>query len=75
MQSRTNASRTDRTQTAIVTCPDCGEKMTLKGVIGVGLAVRCPNCKAELEVVKMARVELDWACKKHGDTQEFLVRW
>jgi len=40
MKSRIDASRQARTPTAIVTCPDCGEKIVLKGIIHVGLRER-----------------------------------
>jgi len=75
MKSRIDASRQARTPTAIVTCPDCGEKIILKGIIHVGLGVPCPNCEAELEVVQMMPVELDWVQHKPEDEQEILARW
>ena len=75
MKSRMNASRQARTQTAIVTCPDCGEKITLKGAICIGLSVRCPNCGAELEVVLAISQELVGVCRELADDREFLVRW
>ena len=75
MKSRMNASRQARTQTAIVTCPDCGEKMTLEGAIRIGLSVRCPNCEAGLMVVLATSQELYGVCQELGDDRDFLVRW
>ena len=43
------------------TCPDCGEQVTLTGNIRLGQEVVCPHCDAELEVVEMDPLELDWA--------------
>jgi alpha-aminoadipate carrier protein LysW len=43
-----------------VDCPDCGEKITLRGPISVGQRVTCPECDADLEVIGTDPVELDW---------------
>ena len=59
-------------QTAIVTCPDCGEKIMLKGIIQIGQKVFCRNCEADLEVVDLYPVELDWADE---DFVEWDARW
>ena len=75
MKSIMNTSRQARTQTAIVTCPDCGEEMTLKDAIRIHLSVRCSNCDAELKVLRMAPIELDWVLYEPKDEREFLVRW
>lgn len=48
----------NNTPTAV--CPDCGEKITLRGSIHIGREVVCPNCDAELEVVETDPLELDW---------------
>lgn len=42
-------------------CPDCGEKVTLRGAVALGQRVTCPHCEAVLEVVETDPVELDWA--------------
>jgi alpha-aminoadipate carrier protein LysW len=41
-------------------CPDCGQKITLSGDARLGQEVICPHCDAELEVVEMDPLELDW---------------
>ncbi|MBN1641067.1 MAG: lysine biosynthesis protein LysW [Anaerolineae bacterium] len=42
-------------------CPDCGEEITLHGNVRLGQEVVCPHCDAELEVVEIDPLELDWA--------------
>jgi alpha-aminoadipate carrier protein LysW len=42
-------------------CPDCGEDITLRGNIRLGQEVVCRHCDAELEVVEIDPLELDWA--------------
>lgn len=64
-----------RSETAIVTCPDCGEKIVLKGLIHLGLEVYCENCEAELAVVNLAPVEVNGVSSEPEDEQEFLARW
>jgi alpha-aminoadipate carrier protein LysW len=63
------ASRPPR-QATTATCPDCGEKVTLRGEIRLGQEVICPNCDAELEVVETDPVELDWAYDDEYDEDE-----
>lgn len=41
-------------------CPDCGRKIELRQ-LKVGEELVCPHCGAELEVVSLEPVELDWA--------------
>ena len=47
--------------TAIAACPDCGDRMAFTGKVKLFQRVVCPNCGAELEVVKTEPVELEWA--------------
>ncbi len=49
------------TSVATATCPDCGRKVQLWAQPQVGEEVICPHCEAELEVVALDPVELDWA--------------
>lgn len=42
-------------------CPDCGRKIELRRQLKVGEELVCPHCGAELEVVNLEPVELDWA--------------
>jgi lysine biosynthesis protein LysW len=75
MKSRIGASLVARTQTAIVTCPDCGEKLVLYGVLQIGVRVWCQNCEVELEVVNLAPVKVNGVSPELTDEQEFLARW
>jgi alpha-aminoadipate carrier protein LysW len=52
-------------------CPDCGQKITLKGPVVLGQEVVCPHCEAELEVVETEPVELDWAYDDEWDDDEW----
>lgn len=58
------------TQTTKATCPDCGEKIAIRGTIRIGQEVICPNCDAELEIVETEPVELDWAYEDDWDDEE-----
>jgi lysine biosynthesis protein LysW len=60
MTSKTDASLAARRRTAIATCPDCGEKINLMGVVQIGTRVFCSNCEANLEVIATLPVELEW---------------
>jgi len=46
-------------------CPDCGEKITLRGSVHIGREVICPNCDAELEVVETDPLQLDWISEEY----------
>lgn len=42
-------------------CLDCEEKIVLDSPLKVGQKVTCPHCDAELEVIGLEPLELDWA--------------
>ena len=46
---------------AIAFCPDCEEPIQLGALLRVGQRVTCESCTAELEVIEVAPLELDWA--------------
>ena len=48
------------TKLSVASCPDCGERITLKGRIYLGRSAICPNCDAELQVTSTSPLELDW---------------
>jgi lysine biosynthesis protein LysW len=75
MTGKIGKSDKAQSQTAIVTCPDCGEKLVLQGCLLIGVQVWCQNCEAELEVVNLAPVEVDGVPQSPEDEKEFLVRW
>lgn len=42
-------------------CPDCDEEIRLGPTPKIGQRVTCPDCGAELEVIEVDPLELDWA--------------
>ena len=46
------------------TCPDCEENFELGDSAEVGQTIACPNCKAQLEILDLNPVILDYALDK-----------
>jgi hypothetical protein len=46
---------------AIAFCPDCEEPVHLGQTPKVGQRIVCANCEADLEVIEVSPLELDWA--------------
>jgi lysine biosynthesis protein LysW len=44
----------------LVDCPDCDEVIRLKGKPRLEQRVTCRSCGAELEVINLTPLELDW---------------
>jgi lysine biosynthesis protein LysW len=42
-------------------CPDCDEKIVLNPHVRLGQKLACPHCAADLEVIGVDPLELDWA--------------
>lgn len=42
-------------------CPDCDGKIVLNMNVKVGQKLTCPHCDADLEVISIDPIELDWA--------------
>jgi alpha-aminoadipate carrier protein LysW len=57
--------------TATATCPDCGRKVVLRSQARVGDEVMCPHCEADLEVVSLDPLELDWAWLEPADDEDW----
>lgn len=55
---------------AIATCPDCGQKVDLGLQPKLGKEMICPHCGAELEVVSLDPVELDWAYAEPAEDED-----
>jgi lysine biosynthesis protein LysW len=51
---------------AIAICPSCGDDIKLSGRLKIGSEVICPRCDAELEVIDLDPIELDWAYLDDG---------
>jgi hypothetical protein len=75
MRSENGASQSTEAETAIVICPDCGERLVLRGVLQLGTQIWCRNCEAELEIVNLEPVEVDGVSLESDDEEQFLVRW
>lgn len=48
-------------------CPSCGEWVKLLENPKIGQKITCPECEADLEVVEVSPVELDWAYLEGAD--------
>lgn len=46
---------------SVVPCPDCEEEISFSSRMRIGQRVSCPHCSADLEVVELFPLELDWA--------------
>ena len=49
------------TDKAMTRCPDCGRQIELWPLLQVGEELICPHCEANLEIISLDPVELDWA--------------
>jgi alpha-aminoadipate/glutamate carrier protein LysW len=56
-------------------CPDCQTTIRFDEVPGLGSLVTCPECGAELEVVRKNPLELDWAYEEEFDDDEWEEEW
>jgi Zn-finger nucleic acid-binding protein len=45
----------------IAMCPECEGEFRTGPILKVGQRLICPNCDAELEVIHLSPLELDWA--------------
>jgi len=45
-------------QKAVTACPDCGQRIALKGKTELGRRFTCTHCGAELKVVKTEPLKL-----------------
>lgn len=41
-------------------CLDCDHEIDLRRQLKVGQRITCPNCRVELEIIKLEPLELDW---------------
>lgn len=45
---------------SVALCPDCEEGISFGARVRIGQRVSCPHCGADLEVVEVSPLELDW---------------
>ena len=48
-------------------CPDCDGRISFNPTPKVGKRLTCPHCDAELEVIDLDPVELDWAYEESDE--------
>ena len=53
------------------TCPGCDDEMYIPGRPRVGTFVTCKTCEAELEVVEVNPLELDWRQMDDDDDDDY----
>jgi alpha-aminoadipate/glutamate carrier protein LysW len=51
-------------------CPDCGQQVEVGPTPKLGQWLTCAHCSAELEVVSVNPVELDWASELEDDEDD-----
>jgi lysine biosynthesis protein LysW len=56
----------------VAPCPDCGNKINLGSQPQEGQRLTCPNCEADLEVIGLNPLELDWF---YNELDEFEGDW
>jgi lysine biosynthesis protein LysW len=45
---------------SVALCPDCEEGINFGSRVRIGQRVTCPHCGADLEVIELTPLELDW---------------
>jgi hypothetical protein len=58
------------TTMSVILCIDCEEPITLGPNVRVGQRLLCPHCAAELEVISLSPLQLDWALDESGQEWE-----
>jgi len=51
-------------------CPDCDGKIVMNPHAKLGQKIACPHCEAELEIISVEPLELDWAYDWSWDDDE-----
>jgi lysine biosynthesis protein LysW len=55
---------------ATALCPDCGQKIVIGPKPKKGQWVSCPHCNADLELISISPLELDWAQYDEEDVED-----
>jgi alpha-aminoadipate carrier protein LysW len=53
-----------------VSCIDCEQPIKLGAPLVAGQVITCAHCGAELEVISLQPLELDWAYLELGEDEE-----
>ena len=51
-------------------CISCGHQIPIQGSTPMGTKITCPECQAELELVWLEPIELDWPFEDFDDDDE-----
>lgn len=51
-------------------CLDCGHEIDLGAGAWLGQLIRCQNCGAELEIINVDPLELDWVYLEPAELEE-----
>lgn len=51
-------------------CISCGHQIPIKGEVKMGMMITCSRCKAELEVVWLDPIELDWPFEDYDEDDD-----
>jgi hypothetical protein len=54
-----------------VVCLNCNSIIAIKGEPHLGQQLECDNCSAELEVIHLFPIELDWVLEKDDDDDDY----
>jgi hypothetical protein len=61
--------------TAVARFPDCERKIQVWPLLQVGEELLCPHCEADLAVVSLDPVKLDWAFVPSADDDDWDDKW
>jgi lysine biosynthesis protein LysW len=56
-------------------CPDCDQKIVLPAPVALGQRLTCLHCDAELEVISVEPLELDWVYDWSWEEEEGEEEW
>lgn len=59
----------------IAFCPDCEEGINFRVKPKMGQRLTCPHCDADLEVINLSPLELDWAYEEPDMEWEDEEEW
>lgn len=60
---------------SITFCLDCDHEISLNGRFEVGQEIRCPNCRAKFEIIRVDPPHLDWAYEGPVTSNLFSADW
>jgi hypothetical protein len=67
---RIESVRKSTEETKAAFCPECEGEFRVGPILKVGQRLTCPHCEADLEVIHLMPLELDWAFDEPSSTWE-----